>query len=129
MLDPLGNLRRSHYCGALRTEHAGETITLMGWVHRRRDFGPLIFIDMRDREGLVQVVFNEEKNPEAHKKAKELRSEYVIAVTGKVVPRDQDKTNPNMKTGMVEDTGDQLFLFNTAKTPPFEIEGGKPNED
>jgi aspartyl-tRNA synthetase len=82
MLDNLGNLERTHSCGQLRNENVGQTLILMGWVARRRDFGPLTFIDLRDRDGVTQVVFNEETAPEAH--AKEVRGEYVIAVTGEV---------------------------------------------
>ena len=129
MLDNLGDLKRTHYCGDLAITHVGQTVTLMGWVHRRRDFGPLIFIDLRDREGLVQVVFDEEKNAVAHQRARELRGEYVAAIMGKVAPRDQDKINPNMKTGQVEVVAEQVHILNTAKTPPFEIEGAKANED
>jgi aspartyl-tRNA synthetase len=129
MLDTLGDLKRTHYCGELGSENAAQTVTIMGWVHRRRDFGPLIFIDLRDREGLVQVVFDEEKNAPAHQRARELRGEYVAAVVGTVVPRDQDKLNPNLKTGHIEVAAQQLYILNTAKTPPFEIEGAKANED
>jgi aspartyl-tRNA synthetase len=128
-LDSLGDLKRTHYCGELRPEHAGEMVTLMGWVHRRRDFGPLVFIDLRDREGLVQAVFDEERNRTAHERAKELRGEYVVAITGKVVMRDKDKINPNLKTGLVEVIAREVHLLNTAKTPPFEIEGVKASED
>jgi aspartyl-tRNA synthetase len=129
MLENLGDLKRTHYCGDLGITHVGKTVTVMGWVHRRRDFGPLIFIDLRDREGLVQVVCDEEKNAVAHQRARELRGEYVAAVTGKVAARDRDKVNPNMKTGQVEVVADQVHILNTAKTPPFEIEGAKANED
>jgi aspartyl-tRNA synthetase len=129
MLDNLNNLKRTHNCGEIRAEHAGESVTLMGWVHRRRDFGPLTFVDLRDREGIVQVVFNAEKNAEAHQKAKDLRSEYVIAVVGKVVMRDKDKANPNLKTGKVEVLAKEIYIFNEAKTPPFEIEQVRVNED
>jgi aspartyl-tRNA synthetase len=129
MLDTLGDLKRTHYCGDLGIENAGQSVTIMGWVHRRRDFGPLIFIDLRDREGLVQVVFDEEKNAPAHQRARELRGEYVAAIAGTVVPRDQDKLNPNLKTGQIEVAANQLYILNAAKTPPFEIEGAKANED
>ena len=129
MLDTLNDLKRTHYCGELRPDSAGMPVTLMGWVHRRRDFGQLIFIDLRDRDGIVQVVFDEEKSGEAHRRAKELRGEYVVAVTGKVVMRDRDKINPNLETGLIEVVGQQIKLLNTAKTPPFEIEGDKTSED
>ncbi|HKV42221.1 MAG TPA: aspartate--tRNA ligase, partial [Blastocatellia bacterium] len=129
MLDSLGNLRRDRYCGELGSDDAGKTVTLMGWVHRRRDFGPLIFIDLRDRQGVVQVVFDEEKSPDAHDRAGELRSEYVVAIIGQVVMRDSDKVNPNLNSGMIEVVARELYIFNTAKTPPFEIEGGRPSED
>jgi aspartyl-tRNA synthetase len=129
MLDTLGNLRRTHYSGELRPEHAGEKVTLMGWVHRRRDFGPLTFIDLRDREGIVQVVFDEEKGATAHRRAKELRGEYVVAIVGKVVMRDKEKINPNIKSGRVEIIGQELFILNEAKTPPFEMDTPKASED
>lgn len=129
MLDSLNDLNRTHYCGALGAGDIGAEVTLMGWVHRRRDFGPLIFIDLRDREGVAQVVFDEEKNPATHQRAKELRGEYVIAVTGTVVARGEDRVNPNISTGAVEVVASQLYIFNSAKTPPFEIEGAKANED
>jgi aspartyl-tRNA synthetase len=129
MLDNLNNLKRTNNCGELRPEHAGETATLMGWVHRRRDFGPLTFVDLRDREGIVQVVFDAEKNAEAHQKAKDIRNEFVIAVVGKVVMRDKEKANPNLKTGRVEVLAKEIYIFNEAKTPPFEIDQNKANED
>jgi aspartyl-tRNA synthetase len=129
MLDNLGTLKRTHYCGELRPEHAGEMVRLMGWVHRRRDFGPLTFIDLRDREGIVQVVFDEEKNSEAHARAKELRGEYVVAVVGKVVMRDKDKVNPNIKSGRIEVKALELYILNEAKTPPFEIDTNRASEE
>src|SRR5262245_10424652 len=129
MLDNLNQLRRSHYCGELRPEHAGESVTLMGWVHRRRDFGPLTFVDLRDREGILQVVFDADKNAEAHLRAKELRSEFVICIVGKVVMRDKDKSNPNLKTGRIEVLAKEIYIFNEAKTPPFEIDQAKIGED
>ncbi|HXG91714.1 MAG TPA: aspartate--tRNA ligase [Blastocatellia bacterium] len=129
MLDTLGNLKRTHYSGDLRPEHAGENVRLMGWVHRRRDFGPLTFVDLRDRGGIVQVVFDEEKNAEAHAKAKELRNEYVVAVVGKVVMRDKDKINPNLKTGRIEVKARELYILNDAKTPPFEMDSNRASEE
>ncbi|HSE97640.1 MAG TPA: aspartate--tRNA ligase [Blastocatellia bacterium] len=129
MLDNLGSLKRTHFCGDLRPEHAGENVTLMGWVHRRRDFGPLTFIDLRDRGGIVQVVFDAEKNPEAHSRAKDLRNEYVVAIGGKVVMRDKDKVNPNLKSGRVEVIARELNVLNEAKTPPFSIESTNASEE
>src|ERR1700757_2200918 len=92
----------------------------MGWVHRRRDLGNLIFIDLRDRSGLAQVVFNKELHPEAHARAEELRSEYVVAVIGRVVKR--EKANPELASGEVEVMAGELRLLNSAKTPPFVVE-------
>jgi aspartyl-tRNA synthetase len=129
MLDRLGNLKRTHYSGQLRPEHAGEQVTVMGWVHRRRDFGQLTFVDLRDREGIVQVVFDEEKSTVAHRRAKDLRGEFVVVVVGKVVMRDKDKVNPNLKSGRIEIIARDLFILNDAKTPPFEIDAPKPSED
>ncbi len=119
-LDQLGNTKRTKYCGALRASDAGHEVTLLGWVHRRRDLGQLIFIDLRDREGIAQIVFNKEQNAAAHKKAEELRSEYVVAVTGKVVAR--QKSNPEIPTGEVEVVATELRLLNVAKPPPFPVE-------
>ena len=120
MLDSLGNLKRTHYCGALRASDADKDVVLMGWVHRRRDLGQLIFIDLRDRAGLAQIVFNKEHNPEAHAKAEELRSEFVVAVEGRVVRR--QKANPEISTGEVEVMATRLHVLNNSKTPPFAIE-------
>jgi aspartyl-tRNA synthetase len=129
MLDNLGNLKRTHFCGDLRPEHAGEMVRLMGWVHRRRDFGPLTFIDLRDRGGVVQVVFDEEKSAESHQRAKDLRGEYVVAIIGKVVMRDKDKINPNIKTGRIEVKARELYVLNDAKTPPFEMDSNRASEE
>ncbi len=122
MLDNLGDLRRTHSCGALRAEEAGQTVVLMGWVARRRDFGPLTFFDLRDRDGLTQVVFNEETAPEAHAKAKQPRGEYVIAVRGEVVLRDEAARNPKIATGDVEVQARELWILNDARTLPFQLE-------
>ena len=122
MLDNLGELRRTHSCGALRSEDVGQTVTLMGWVARRRDFGPLTFFDLRDRDGLTQVVFNEETAPEAHAKAKDVRGEYVIAVTGEVVLRAEGQRNSKINTGEVEVSARKILVLNDARTPPFQIE-------
>ena len=120
MLDTLGNLKRTIYCGALRAADAEKEVVLMGWVHRRRDLGQLIFIDLRDRAGIAQIVFNKELNPEAHKKAEELRSEFVVAVEGRVIVR--QKANPEIATGEVEVMASRLHILNNSKTPPFQIE-------
>ncbi|HVM76528.1 MAG TPA: aspartate--tRNA ligase [Candidatus Saccharimonadales bacterium] len=120
MLDFLGNLKRTHYCGLLRATDAGRDATVMGWVHRRRDLGNLLFLDVRDRTGLVQVVFNKEIQPEAHAKAEQARSEFVVAVEGKVVKR--EKANPEIPTGEIELVATKLHILNNAKTPPFPIE-------
>jgi aspartyl-tRNA synthetase len=120
LLDPLGNLKRTNYAGALRVTDADKDVVLTGWVHRRRDLGQLIFIDLRDREGIAQIVFNKEQNPEAHTKAEDVRPEYVIAVEGRVVRR--GKANPDLGSGEVEVMAAKLHLLNTAKTPPFVVE-------
>jgi aspartyl-tRNA synthetase len=122
MLDNLGNLERTHSCGTLRAEDVGKTVTLMGWVARRRDFGPLTFIDLRDRDGITQVVFNEETAPDAHAKAKDVRGEYVIAVTGELVLREEGRRNPKLATGEVEVSAREILLLNDARTTPFQLE-------
>ncbi|HUZ05231.1 MAG TPA: OB-fold nucleic acid binding domain-containing protein, partial [Acidobacteriaceae bacterium] len=119
MLDLLGNLERTHRCGVLRASDAGATVVVMGWVNRRRDHGNLIFLDVRDRSGMVQIVLDKELCPAAHEKAEQVRPEYVIAVTGKVGRRDAAAVNPNMPTGEIEIYADQLLVLNDAKTPPF----------
>jgi aspartyl-tRNA synthetase len=120
VLDALGNMKRTQYCGALRAADAEKDVVLMGWVHRRRDLGQLIFIDLRDRAGITQIVFNKELHPEAHKKAEELRSEFVVAVEGRVIRR--QKANPDLSTGEVEVMAARLHILNNSKTPPFQIE-------
>ena len=120
MLDFLGNLQRTHYCGALRETDAGRDVVVMGWVHRRRDLGSLLFLDVRDRSGIVQVVFNKETQREAHAKAEQARSEFVVAVEGKAVKR--ERPNPELATGEIELVASKLHILNTAKTPPFPIE-------
>ncbi|HZH30019.1 MAG TPA: aspartate--tRNA ligase [Pyrinomonadaceae bacterium] len=122
MLDNLGNLERTHSCGELRAEHVGQTVVLMGWVARRRDFGPLTFFDLRDRDGPTQVVFNEETAREAHAKAKQPRGEYVIAITGEVVLREEGQRNAKIATGAVEVQARELLILNDARTTPFQLE-------
>src|SRR5215208_7306546 len=101
VLDHLGELERTHSCGELRAEDGGKAVVLMGWVAVRRDFGPLTFIDLRDRDGLTQIVFDAEEAAEAHARAKEVRGEYVIAVRGEVVLRDEAARNSKLPTGDV----------------------------
>jgi aspartyl-tRNA synthetase len=122
VLDNLGDLRRTHTCGELRAEDAGREVVLMGWVARRRDFGPLTFFDLRDREGITQVVFDEESAPEAHAKAKAPRGEYVVAVRGEVVARGEAMRNPKLATGDVEVRARELWVLNDARTTPFQLE-------
>jgi len=120
LLEALGNLKRTNYCGDLRASDADKDVVLMGWVHRRRDLGQLIFIDLRDRAGLAQIVFNKELHPEAHAKAEQLRSEFVVAVEGRVLRR--QKSNPEIPSGEVEVMATRLHILNNSKTPPFQIE-------
>jgi aspartyl-tRNA synthetase len=120
LLDFLGNLKRTHYCGALRATDGGKEAVVLGWVAKRRDLGNLLFLDVRDRTGIVQVVFNKETQPEAHAKAEHVRSEYVVAVEGKVIAR--QKANPDLATGEIEIIAKNLHILNNAKTPPFQIE-------
>jgi aspartyl-tRNA synthetase len=121
-LDNLGELERTHSCGQLRAEDAGKTVVLMGWVATRRDFGPLTFVDLRDRDGLTQVVFDEESAAEAHARAKEVRGEYVVAVSGEVVLRAEGQRNPKLPTGEVEVVARELRVLNEARTPPFQLD-------
>jgi aspartyl-tRNA synthetase len=113
---------RTHTCGEITASDEGKTAVLMGWVDRRRDHGQLIFVDLRDRDGLTQVVFDAENNPKAHQVAKTVRSEFVIAVKGTVRSRGPGLTNPNLKTGAVEVGANELWILSEAKTPPFPIE-------
>lgn len=122
MADLLGDMRRTHNCNQLGAEDVGREVVLMGWVQRRRDHGGVIFIDLRDQQGLTQVVFNPELNPEVHAKAHGLRSEFVIGVRGKVDPRPEGMVNPNLTTGTIEVMVTELRILNAAATPPFLIE-------
>ncbi|MFC1814412.1 aspartate--tRNA ligase [Thermodesulfobacteriota bacterium] len=122
MSDILGEMRRTHHCNALGAEDVGTEVVLQGWVQRRRDHGGVIFVDLRDREGITQVVFNPKLNQKVHSKAHSIRNEYVIGVRGKVDERPAGMINPNLKTGEIEVTVVELKILNTAKTPPFLIE-------
>lgn len=119
-LDLLGDLKRTDDCGALRAADAGRRVVLMGWVHRRRDLGGVIFIHLRDREGVTQAVFR--LGSETHAKAEELRPEYVVAIGGMVELRSADTINPNLPTGEVEVVAERVWILNESKTPPFPME-------
>ncbi|MFY9270293.1 MAG: aspartate--tRNA ligase [Candidatus Manganitrophaceae bacterium] len=119
-------MKRTHYCGALTAEQIGKNVTLTGWVHRRRDHGGLIFIDLRDREGMIQVVFNPQLSQEIHEQAHTLRSEYVIEVDGAVVRRPAGTENRDLPTGEVEVHAGRLNILNPSLTPPFSIEEEQP---
>jgi aspartyl-tRNA synthetase len=120
--DQLGNMRRTHHCWELGIDDVDKEVVLMGWVHRRRDHGGVIFVDLRDREGITQVVFNPLVDKKIHAKAHVIRNEYVLAVRGKVDPRPADMVNPKLKTGQIEVSVTELKILNKAKTPPFLIE-------
>ena len=122
MPDLLGKMRRTHSCCELGAEDIGTEVVLMGWVLRRRDHGGVIFVDLRDREGITQVVFNPEVDKQVHAKAHSIRNEYVLAVRGKVDPRPDGMVNPNLRTGEIEVLVSELKILNPAKTPPFLIE-------
>ena len=122
MLDLLGNMRRTHTCCELGKEDIGKEVVLTGWVLRRRDHGGVIFVDLRDRNGITQVVFNPEVDADVHAKAHVIRSEFVLGVHGRVEPRPEGMVNPKLTTGEIEVLVDELKILNPAKTPPFLIE-------
>jgi aspartyl-tRNA synthetase len=119
VLDFQGNLERTHYCGELRAAHAGQEVVLMGWVNRRRDHGNLIFLDLRDRTGISQIVLDKELTPDGHAKGEQIRPEYVVAAVGKVRRRSDDTINPNMETGEVEVVATRLLVLNDTRLAPF----------
>ncbi|KPK24149.1 MAG: aspartyl-tRNA synthetase [Desulfobacterales bacterium SG8_35_2] len=121
-MESIGGLKRSHSCNDLAADNVGEIVTLMGWVLRRRDHGGVIFIDLRDRWGITQVVFNPEIHADVHAKAHQLRSEWVIAVQGRVERRPPDMENPNLETGAIEVLVDTLRVLNSSLTPPFPLD-------
>ena len=128
MAESLGSLKRTHYCGVLTEGDIGKRVCVMGWVQRRRDLGSLLFIDLRDRTGLVQLAFDEQSDPAVREKGVACRSEYVVAATG--VVRERQSKNPNLPTGSIEVYADELRILAEAETPPFEIvEGTKANEE
>jgi aspartyl-tRNA synthetase len=122
LADLLGDMRRTHHCNQLSVADVGREVVLMGWVQRRRDHGGVIFIDLRDKEGLTQVVFNPDRNAQVHQKAHVIRSEYVLGVRGRVAARPDGMRNSNLATGEIEVMVDELLILNTAQTPPFPIE-------
>ncbi len=119
MLDFLGNLERTHLCGELRAADAGKNVVLMGWVNRRRDHGNLIFLDLRDRSGIAQIVLDKELTPDGHLKGEQVRPEYVVAAVGKVRLRDKDAINPKMVTGEIEIEATELRVLNDTRLAPF----------
>src|SRR3982751_5529116 len=122
MLDTLGILERTHTCGELRESDVGKHVVVMGWVAKKRDFGVFTFIDLRDREGITQVVLSSETSPKAHAKAKNIRGEFVIAVKGEVVSRADGTHNSKLATGDIEIRVAELLVLNDAKVPPFQLE-------
>ena len=122
MRDTLGGMKRTHHCRQLTSKNVNEEVVLMGWVQRRRDHGGVIFVDLRDREGITQVVFNPEFNQPVHEKAQGIRNEYVLAIRGKVVPRPEGMVNPKLTTGEIDVLVSELKILNTSKTPPFVLE-------
>ncbi|UCF93706.1 MAG: aspartate--tRNA ligase, partial [Desulfobacterales bacterium] len=122
MSDLLGDMRRTHHCCGLGADDVGKEVVLMGWVQRRRDHGGVIFVDLRDREGLTQVVFNPKVDAAVHAKAHAIRNEYVLGVRGRVDHRPEGMINPNLRTGAVEVTVTELKILNPAQPPPFLIE-------
>src|SRR3546814_7455220 len=119
---------RSHYCGQVTEALTGQTVTVCGWVHRRRDHGGVIFIDLRDREGLLQCVFDPDTQ-DAFAAADKLRSEYVVKVTGRVRPRPSGTENNNLTTGKIEVLAQEVELLNKAETPPFHLDDETVGED
>jgi len=122
LLDSLGNMKRTDHCCELTAKDVDKEVVLMGWVQRRRDHGGVIFVDLRDREGITQVVFNPEFNKGIHEKAHVIRNEFVLAVRGIVVPRPEGMINPNLKTGEIDVMASELKILNHSETPPFVLE-------
>src|SRR5215470_13729504 len=121
-IDTISNWQRSCYCGEPRDTQVGQEVTVMGWVHGRRDHGGVTFIDLRDRSGIVQVVCNPQVSPAAHAAAKDIRLEYVLAVRGVLAQRSPETVNPNLPTGAVEISATELRVLNAARTTPFLVD-------
>ncbi len=128
-IDLLDDWKRTDFCGELSKKDVGRTVTLLGWVQKRRDLGGLIFIEVRDRSGLVQAVFNPERSTKAHEKAETLRSEFVVGIRGEVVARPEGTANPKLATGEIEVIVQELKILNVSKTPPFLIEDDERVEE
>ena len=122
-IDPLGDWIRTHDCGSLRSGDEGSEVLLMGWVNTRRDLGGLIFIDLRDREGITQIVFDPQESPESHAKAQALRNEWVVAVKGRVSRRLEGQENRDLLTGEIEVKAREIRLLNRTEPPPFQVDG------
>ena len=125
-------MKRTQHCNELRETHVGQKVTLAGWVHVRRDLGGIVFIELRDREGNTQLVFDPQHNPAAWELAQSLRSEFVIAVAGTVRNRPEGTVNLKLPTGSVELLADKLEILNPSETPPFQIDemgGAQAGED
>ena len=122
MIESMADLARTHYCGELTEDHVGQEVVLMGWAQKRRDHGGLVFIDLRDRSGVIQTVFNPQEDPETHQRSHAVRNEYVLAVKGRVRPRPADMVNEKLATGRIEVFINHLRVLNTSETPPFVIE-------
>jgi aspartyl-tRNA synthetase len=122
LFDSLGDMKRTHNCWELTAKDEGKEVVLMGWVQRRRDHGGVIFVDLRDREGITQVVFNPKINEEVHRKANAIRNEFVLAARGTVVPRPDGMINPKLKTGEIDVMASELRILNMCRTPPFVLE-------
>ena len=129
MADFLTKDKRTHYCGDVGISAIGKEVILMGWAHRRRDHGGVIFVDLRDREGIVQVVFNPEAGEAVHSEAHKIRSEFVLAVKGKVRKRPEGMENPALKTGGIEVIVSELEIMNESKTPPFSLDDVEISEN
>ena len=122
-IDSMGDWKRTYDCGSLRADDVGRDVVLMGWVNSRRDLGNLIFIDLRDREGLTQIVFDPQVDDESHKRAHVLRNEWVLAVKGEVSPRLEGQENPDLPTGAIELKVTHLKILNKTEVPPYQVDG------
>ena len=122
MGETIYGMKRTHMCTELSEADVGKEVAVMGWVHKRRNLGSLLFVDLRDRTGLLQIVFGDQTDREVFDKAETIRNEYVIAVKGEVAPRAPEAVNPSMKTGRIEILATELRILSSSETPPFHIE-------